>query len=504
MQASAMTPDSRCSLRRLALTCVWIAAALALAAPAAAQSRHRAHHKHASAPASNDSQSRADMDRSATDATATDATATDATATDATASAEPASVEPASVEPASVEPATDVPPSDAAAPAPKEEPANLGPFERLPASAYPEPRVRGLYGGSLWATFHGLQWPYYRKSGIGVSGYVWIDTGYERLNRGNPSDHSIKYWLQQGRLLLRVTPTYTNERFFVQGQAELVANKDQNEAQPTIGDADDVWIRTGMWDVFDVQLGRFEGWEVYHFGMGLDLNTLERQGVQDSAPGIYGVTYAFYRPPNVGQAAVHLYPTDFLRFEIGSQLGNESGSNTLAARPVAILDFGAFKLKLGAEYKKLVDQRDNFRTASTNRGAGAALQFIIEPRVEFGFNGAYGEVIRIGSDGTVDEKASTATYSLGAFLNFRVAGDFLVGGGGNLTKLHDDHYDQALRQYGRFNHLQTFVALQYILWKQFFIKAVFAYAKGEFHPTFGDPIFDNTMLSARLRLMYLF
>src|ERR1700737_4269249 len=34
---------------------------------------------------------------------------------------------------------------------------SAGPVERLPLGAYPAPRTRGLYGGSLWLTFHGLQ-----------------------------------------------------------------------------------------------------------------------------------------------------------------------------------------------------------------------------------------------------------------------------------------------------------------------------------------------------------
>src|SRR4051794_15192164 len=68
---------------------------------------------------------------------------------------------------------------------PEPEPDTLGPFERLPLTAYPNRPVRGLRGGSLWQTFHGLQWPYYPKTGIAVSGYGWIDTGYERVTRGN-------------------------------------------------------------------------------------------------------------------------------------------------------------------------------------------------------------------------------------------------------------------------------------------------------------------------------
>lgn len=383
----------------------------------------------------------------------------------------------------------------------------LGPLERLPPSAFPEPYTRGIEGGSLRTTFHGLQWPYYRKTGIGVSGYAWIDSGYERITRGNPSEQSIRYWLQQGRLLLRVTPTWSDGNYFVQAQAELVANKDQSLHQPDVADTDDIWVKAGKWNAWDVQLGRYEAWEVYHFGMGLDLYTLERQGASDealSAPGIYGVTHAFYRPAGVGQAAVHLYPTDYLRFELGTQFGNEFGSNTLAARPVGVFDLGWVKLKVGAEYKKLTDQKENSKGETTLRGAGGAIQFVIHPYVELGINGAYGLVDRVAQDGTVDEKGSNTTYSVGGFANARVATDLTVGAGFNYTYLEDLHFDPALNRVEKFNHAQAFGALQYLLLKQIYMKAVFAYAKADFAPTFGDPIFKNEMLSARLRLLFLF
>src|SRR5437868_5400892 len=86
-------------------------------------------------------------------------------------------------------------PAPAAAAAPKDDGTPLvGPVERLGPSAFPEPRVRGIRGGSLWMTFHGLQWPYYPKTGIGVSGSAWIDTGFESIKRGNPTEQGIKYW----------------------------------------------------------------------------------------------------------------------------------------------------------------------------------------------------------------------------------------------------------------------------------------------------------------------
>jgi hypothetical protein len=49
--------------------------------------------------------------------------------------------------------------------------------------------------------------------------------------------------------------------------------------------------------------GRFEAWEIYHRGMGLDINTQERLGafdVNSSPPDIYGATYLFDRPARSG------------------------------------------------------------------------------------------------------------------------------------------------------------------------------------------------------------
>src|SRR5580692_3173102 len=94
-----------------------------------------------------------------------------------------------------------------------EEPAEVPPavVQQLPASAYPEPVIRGLYGGPLWLDMQGLQWPYMPQSGVGISGYGWIDGNYRLIRSGN-SAISPRYTelLDQGRFLLRVTPTYTN------------------------------------------------------------------------------------------------------------------------------------------------------------------------------------------------------------------------------------------------------------------------------------------------------
>ena len=270
-------------------------------------------------------------------------------------------VEPPAPPPAGVEPipATGVTGGVASAtPAPYVQ--HLGP-ESFPG------RLRGLYGGSLWLepSFNGLQWPYMAHTGIGVSGNVWVDSGYEAIKRNPTGIPELEHVLQQGRGVLRVTPTYVHGRFFVQGQAELVGNLCQatnsgGPVNPTANNVctsagtfstDDLWIRVGWWNIFDLKVGRFEGWEIYHLGMGMDQYTLERMGAgmfgatyngtdstlnpnpnQLEAPSLYGVNYLHDRPTDglaVGYIALHGYFTQWLRAENIVKLGTTTTETIL-------------------------------------------------------------------------------------------------------------------------------------------------------------------------------
>jgi hypothetical protein len=401
-----------------------------------------------------------------------------------------------------------------AAPVPTEDatqaPSPPGGLERMPGEAFwPPPYLRGLYGSSVWLStgLHGLQWPYYRKTGIGFSGDLWVDNSYEKVTRGDKTEQNVKAWIQQGRFVLRITPTYTHGDWFAQVQAELVANKDQTLKQPDVADTDDLWIRGGQWNKWDIQMGRFQGWEVYHLGMGLDLNTFERQGATDTnnpPPDIYGVTYGYYRPSGVGNVAFHLYPTSWLRFELLGQLGNEQGRNTLGGRPVAILDLGWLKFKVGGEYRKLTQVDPNLKESFVQRGFGAGVIFIFNPIVEFGVNGAIGLVDHTDPRGDNDPTGSYTATSVGGFANVRIVEDLLIGGGFNFTAKEDLHLDMTTGKYGDFTHKQGFGALQYYLYKQVFIKLVVAYSTAHLAPTFSNGEYDNSAISARLRLQFLF
>lgn len=423
--------------------------------------------------------------------------------------------------PPAAPPAVDAPPAPAGDVAqPPSAPAAVGPgmVEHLPGEAFPEWTQRGIEYGSLrTTTMHGMQWPYFPRNGIGVSGYAWLDTGYERIDRGTMSTneaHTVKYLLQQGRAAFRLTPTYSLDRWFLQAQAELIANKDQTLSQPNIVDIDDLWVRSGHWKVWDITVGRFEGFEVYHLGMGLDINTLERNGATDdirAPPGIHGFQYGFLRPPNVGNAAFHLYPNRNLRIEVLAQLGNEGGLNTVGGRPAVIYDLDWVKFKAAIEARKQSAIADTSLEERATYGGTGGVQFVFYPTVEFGLNVDYGKVKHYGavampgeSKGAYDRLGSVKTLSYGGFANVRIFEGVLAGIGGNFVTQEDDLDNADTGAKGKFWHLQAFGALQYVFNQKLYIKFVAGYARAHLAPSNGAAAWDNSMGSGRIRLQYLF
>ena len=399
-------------------------------------------------------------------------------------------------------------------------------LERLPGSAYPEPQTRGLKYGSLWLTFHGLQWPYLpAKAGrdrfvIGLSGWTWLDTSYEKFQPWGPNplleQSKIAYWKQQGQMLLRVTPTYSFDDVFVQGQVELVGGEDQsiNRGQPGGPDTFDLWLRVGQWNKWDFQVGRFEGWEVFHLGMGLDYLTFERQGAVARGEGaypiqFYGLNDLEYRPSGAaGNVAFHYYPFPFLRFEALAMVGSLSNP-AYGTRPVAILDFGWLKLKGGVEYQHITGQSETDETDYTTKGVGGAIQFVLQPHVEFGLNGAQGTVVNINNLGKELLTASVTRTSFGGFANFSNGSDrhpLIFGIGALFTEYQDQ---QALVIPGVTDHWwlwQSYAAVQYVLFQQLYIKLVGGYSRGHWFLASTDPAtqFDDEVYSLRMRFSFYF
>ena len=396
---------------------------------------------------------------------------------------------------------------------PAEPSSSGGLVERLPPSAYPEWTARGIPGGSLWfsGNMHGMPWPYYPRTGIGVSGYAWLDTGYENIARGNTAEPDFRFLVSQGRAVLRVTPTWTDGDFYVQGQTELVANKDQTIAQPNVADVDDLWVRFGQWRKWDVQVGRFEAYEVYHFGMAMDLNTLERDGASDQrrpAPDVYGLASIAYRQSGIGNVALHYYLADLVRIEVLGQFGFDTATSvdTVGARPAVVLDLGSLKLKAEGDVRKQFPVFYNMSKESRlQRGGSFSAQLILAGQAELGANVAYGLIDHYlpqnvadpnATMGAFDGAGSVTDLDYGGFINALLSKQLVAGVGAN----YNTETDQVS---GKFTHLQTFGAVQVRIGTQLFIKLVGSYAKAHLAPD-TTPAWDNTMMSGRLRMMYLF
>jgi hypothetical protein len=398
--------------------------------------------------------------------------------------------------------------------------------ERLPGSAYPEPLIRGLPYGSLWLTFHGLQWPYMpSRNGqdsfvVGVSGFGWIDTSYEKFGPwgANPNLEAsrIKYWKQQARLLARFTPTYSFDGdHFIQGQVELVGTGDQTISRADTGgaDTDDLWLRIGRWSSWDFQVGRFEGWEVFHLGMGLDQNTFERKGAVGNGDNFniafYGLTDNQFRPQGAaGNLAFHYYPTRNLRVEALTMVGSLSGP-AYAARPVAIYDLGWLKLKAGVEYQHIGGQGASDATSITSKGVGGTIQFVFAPHVEFGVDAAQGTVWSIDQAGNFNAKGSLTRTSIGGFLNVS-NGDprhpLILGLGSLFTRNVDQADILNNGVVDNFWLYQGFAAIQYVVRQQFYVKLVGGYSRGHWLTAGNDPpiVYDDEVYSVRLRFSFYF
>jgi len=442
------------------------------------------------------------------------------------------------------------PPKPVATPAtpPVSEPTAQAPapfFEHMGPETFPG-RLRGIYGGSLWLEpdFQGMQWPQNTRTGLGISANFWVDSGYEAIERGTNLLLNSKMWFQQGRALLRMTPAYVSDRFFAQAQVELVGNLCQSTSLVCLNTGtfatDDLFIRFGAWNAWDVKVGRFEGWEVYHLGMGMEPYTLERLGAgmfgvdtltfpKLEAPSFYGVNYLHDRPSDglaVGYAALHLYPTEYLRFELLAKLGsdnyrvdNSTGDTPwtyIGGRPTIIFDVGWFKLRMGGEYQQrtattqtidpgMMGQKKDPVPKRVQKGVGASVQFVIDPIIEFGVNAA------IGSQDDTDAFArpvlenTYTTKSIGGFANVRLTERSLFGAGVNWTAQTDSYLAAGSTLNDFTSHLQCFGALQYRPLGQLYIKLVGGLARADFLPSdVAVAEWQNYMYSGRIRLLYIY
>ena len=391
-------------------------------------------------------------------------------------------------------------------------------LEHLPPTAYPGNPVPGIRGGSLALQINHLQWPYMPKYEgapdfrIAFSGSSWADSSIRSVKAGSASEANQLEYRMQGRLTLRSTAVYNRgDNWFVQSNTEFVANTEQNNSTTNYVDVDDAWIRFGKWKLFDITVGRVQGFEVYHYGMGLDLNTYERLGAASfsqtpAAP--YGLDNLWDRGVSNGAIAAHLYLPEWLRLEFLTRFGVSGQGKELGIRPVAILDLGFMKFKAGYERQLASSLFEGNKARVETQGLGAELQFVLPPWVEFGGGVARRTVDAFDQDGGVRPGATTTTTTYGGFANVRPwVKDVLVGIGYHHTNWRDYNID-FFGDPEKTTHDQMFGAVQYLLWDRLYIKYVLAYsranieARNDTDP--ADKGFVNESIGHRLRLMLLY
>jgi len=125
--------------------------------------------------------------------------------------------------------------------------------------------------------------------------------------------------------------------------------------------------------------------------------------------------------------------------------------------------------------------------------------------VEGGINYGYANKRVFTPTGILDTTKTAALSSIGFFLNARVIEDLLVGTGLNYVSTANEHFNTSTGYSDFATNTETFVAVQYLLWKQVFVKAVGAYANSRFEQSFNTSMpYNDAMFSARLRVLYLF
>lgn len=347
---------------------------------------------------------------------------------------------------------------------------------------------------------------------VAFSGGGWLDANFRKIKAGEILEDDQTETRMQGRFTLRVTPVYNmHDDWFLQSNFEYIANTEQDHKVDEYSDVDEAWLRLGKWKTFDVTVGRTQGFEVYHFGMGLDLNTYERQGAKSfskTPAQAYSLSNLWDRGINNGAFAVHWYMPKWLRLELLTRIGLSGSGSTLGLRPAGVLDLGWLKLRAGYERQLSPAIFDKSQSRVEMQGLGSSLQFVFDPWIEFGGGIAQRTQDAFEQDGAIRTGETHTTTTYGGFLNARpYFEDWLVGVGYHNTAFENFEFDAYGVPYNS-DHVQTFGALQYVAWKKLYIKYVLSYSKGHIEERNDgdaqDTGFYNESLSHRLRFMLNF
>jgi len=313
-----------------------------------------------------------------------------------------------------------------------------------------------------------------------------------------------------------------DDTWFVAARGEMVAWLRERGSYQI--NADDVYGQFGKKGLFDVKLGRFQAWRVYHKGAGFDLYTIEDQGACTSlssscslesgnfGPHTYEVNYNYYREP-AGKVALHVYPTPWAGIELLGLMGNSDGPNQLGGRAAALVHFPYVRASAAVEYRGTRPPKEAAATCpkcgnvADNIGFGGGIELTIKP-IAVGVNAAQGKYESYNNTtGVLDTDASSTRTSLGGYAEFDVGSlviqrSLVLGFGLNRTELLDqvDNFEQ---------HYQgAAYALFPLGFNDASLKLVASQATQDIQSSNGDGTAmaqpTATMRAARLRFSYPF
>jgi hypothetical protein len=277
------------------------------------------------------------------------------------------------------------------------------------------------------------------QADIGISGDLEIDTAYTTKSTDNGSDET-EYDLG-GRI--KVVPTARTEsgNLYMEAVAQILAKTDGTAA------VDDAYGKIGT-SVFDVQIGRYEAWNL--FDKSNDMLIADAP----TGAGRYEANHARGRIDGAGQLALHVLPGEAFGLEVGFVYGQDSedlgyvgdtDANWVGFRPVILSTFGPVEVSAGADMLTITPQDDSLEAEISKVGFGARVKAVFGIAT-LGINYASGT--EGGTDTSGSDLDDQTTNSMGGYCDLALGKGVLTMAGFFTTLEKDsDNYTQEHNQY---------------------------------------------------------
>lgn len=327
-----------------------------------------------------------------------------------------------------------------------------------------------------------------------LSGYIWLDTGYMKQQNQQVGSYDKDVNYAQGRFVFGASYRRDMGPIFAEARAQFVAFDNEFTKSQYEPHTQDAFLRVGG-RIWDIQIGRFLAWEPYYRGNGIDRYTAEENGAM-GGPSMYRLDYALGYEDEPGQAAFHLYPTDWLAFELGGVYGQKSSQNDLGVRPVLALRRFGFLLMGGWEYVKQKPQDSSTKGKQTENGFAGRLAYTFAGTT-LGVDLSRVSVDAWQIDGQVNAAGTFDKTSMGGYIE----SDFwnnVIGIGYHHTS-SDNNKGETNR------HHQAFLSYGYRLpVPGLMVSGVLGFARAALEDADAKSSWENDMTSFRVRLRYDF